>query len=213
MTDVDTKNSINEALISSSMNFEEYLALLNDLYAQGKTTGENQSEELLNYAKMNLQRMKRLNKTVSISDQLLGAINSTETPKMTWLVLTEGWCGDAAQNIPLLNKLAVVSDKIELKLILRDEHLDIMDQFLTNGGRSIPKLIALNPEDFSVLGTWGPRPKPSQELINEFKLKNPDAPFSELAAALQLWYARDKTQAQQVELIECINKWAEEHNK
>lgn len=213
MTDVDTKNTINEALINSSMNFEDYLALLNDLYDQGKTTGENQSEELLNYAKMNLQRIKRLNKTVSISDQLLDAINDSDTPKMTWLVLTEGWCGDAAQNIPLLNKLAEVSDKIELKFILRDEHLDIMDQFLTNGGRSIPKLIALNPENLSVLGTWGPRPEPSQELINEFKLKNPDAPFSELATALQLWYARDKTQAQQVELIECINKWTEEHNK
>mgnify|MGYP001050125287 CR=1 FL=1 len=213
MAEVDTKNNINEALIRSSMNFEEYLNLLNELYEQGKTTGENQSVELLNYAKLNLQRMKRLNKTVSISDQLLSVINATETPKMIWLVLTEGWCGDAAQNIPVLNKLAQDSDKIELKFILRDEHLAIMDQFLTNGGRSIPKLIALNPSDLSVLGTWGPRPKPSQELINEFKLKNPDAPFSELAAALQLWYARDKTQAQQVELIECINKWAEVYNK
>ena len=61
---------------------------------------------------------------------------------MDWLVLTEAWCGDAAQSLPIINKMAEVSDNITLRLILRDENLDVMDQFLQNGrSRSIPKLI------------------------------------------------------------------------
>lgn len=213
MSEVNTKEVINQELINSAMNYQEYIDLLMGLFEEGKTTGENQSEELLDYAKMNLQRMKRLQKTVLIEPELSAALNAEHTPKMIWLVITEGWCGDAAQNLPLLNKLAELSKKLQLQLILRDKNPAVMNQFLTNGGRSIPKLIALNAENLSVLGTWGPRPKTAQLLIEEFKEKNPTAPFSELATVLQLWYARDKTQSQQSELIECLKNWSEEYNK
>lgn len=213
MSEVNTKEVINQELINSAMNYQEYIDLLMGLFEEGKTTGENQSEELLDYAKMNLQRMKRLQKTVLIETELSAALNAEHTPEMIWLVITEGWCGDAAQNLPLLNKLAELSKKLQLQLILRDENPAVMDQFLTNGGRSIPKLIALNAENLCVLGTWGPRPKAAQLLIEEFKEKNPAAPYSELATVLQLWYARDKTQSQQSELIECLKNWSEEHNK
>ena len=213
MSEVDTKELINQELLNAAMSYDEYIDLLWGLFEEGKTTGENQSEELLNYAKMNLQRMKRLNKKVLINEELSAVLNAPKTPKMIWLILTEGWCGDAAQNLPLINKLAALSEKLDFKLILRDKNLEIMDQFLTNGGRSIPKLIALNPDNLSVLGSWGPRPIPAQDVIDDFKKKNPDAPFSELAAALQLWYSHNKTQAQQTELIECVKKWSKAHNK
>ncbi len=207
MSEVEIMHPINQELIDSSMNYNSYKELLNQLFEEGKTTGENQSAELLNYAKMNLQRMKRLDKTVSLNDSLSAVIDSADLPEMIWLVITEGWCGDAAQNIPLLNKIAKKTNQIDLRFILRDGNLEVMDQHLTNGGRAIPKLIALEPESLNVIGTWGPRPKEPQKLVDELK-KQEGVEYSVIAEKMQLWYARDKTQAQQTELLECLIKWS-----
>jgi hypothetical protein len=122
---------------------------------------------------------------------------------LIWLVLTEGWCGDAAQTVPIMAKMAGESLNIELKLIFRDENLDIMDEFLTDGGRSIPKLIVLNKETLEVLENWGPRPVEAQELF--WKAKNsPDFDYPEVQKALQLWYAKDKTLSTQKELTALV---------
>src|SRR5690606_26832149 len=102
---------------------------------EGKTSGADQSKELADYTKLNFQRMKRLNKTIELSEELKGAISKCEQP-MIWLVLTEAWCGDAAQNIPLIHQIAQLKECVSLQLLFRDENLDVMDQFLTNGGRS-----------------------------------------------------------------------------
>ena len=61
---------------------------------------------------------------------------------MIWLIITEGWCGDAAQCIPTIEKIAAESKNIETHYVLRDENLDLIDEYLTNNARSIPKLIA-----------------------------------------------------------------------
>ena len=75
----------------------------------------------------------------------------------TWFVLTEGWCKDAAQIVPVLHALAKLNSNIELKVLLRDDNLDLMDQYLTNGKRrSIPRLIAVDPDVMEELSSWGP---------------------------------------------------------
>jgi hypothetical protein len=122
------------------------------------------------------------------------------------LVITEGWCGDAAQNLPILNTIAEAIEGIDLKLILRDEHLDIMDQFLTNGGRSIPKLIAIEKESNEIIGVWGPRPYKAQQMMVEFK-ENPTVEYSEFVKEVQLWYARDKGKSVEKEIIDLLDKW------
>tara|TARA_R110002072_G_scaffold45344_1_gene126229 strand:- start:959 stop:1585 length:627 start_codon:yes stop_codon:yes gene_type:complete len=207
MEKVASKAKIDFQLINEAMNYDEYTALLTKLLSEGKTTGENQSEEMLHYAKLNLQRMKRLNKTIELSSKLKTTLSHPRSKKMIWLVITEGWCGDAAQNIPLINHIAEKSVNIELKLILRDQHLEIMDQFLTNGSRSIPKLIALNATDLSILGTWGPRANEAQKMVETFK-KQTTGDYQEFAKVLQLWYAKDKTSAQQEEFESLIPTWA-----
>jgi len=203
---------ITAELIENSMSYQDYFNLLENLLAEGKTTGENHSETMLNYAKMNIQRMKRLEKTIRLSKTLEQALAQIKENKLIFLVITEGWCGDAAQNIPLLNKMEEVSSGIELKLILRDENLEVMDQFLTNGGRSIPKLIVLDAENHEVLGSWGPRAKPAQEMVLDFK-KEENGDFQEFVKKLQLWYSQDKTQSQQKELAELLPLWIKESNK
>lgn len=196
---------IDKSLLDSAMNYAEYTELLESLLANGKTTGDNHSESMLGYAKMNLHRMKRLNKTLVLSGELKSTLEPI-SEGIILLVLTEGWCGDAAQNIPVFNAISEQKINIELKLILRDENLDIMDQFLTNGGRSIPKLIALKKSDLQILGTWGPRPETAQKMVNEFKLL-PDGDYTEFVKEVQLWYAKNKTLEVQSEIASKLNEW------
>ena len=119
---------------------------------------------------LNDRRMKRLDKTIKISEETIQEFQKVKQPQ-TWLVLTEGWCGDAAQNLPILDKIASDTANIDLKIVLRDENLDLMDLFLTNGGRSIPKLIALD-KDNNVLDFWGPRPTIATKMVADYKEKN-----------------------------------------
>ena len=152
--------------LDRSISFSEYLALIDELLAEGKTTGPKQSEAMFNYGRLNRQRMWRLEKTLELEPETVMMAAANER-KMIWLVLTEGWCGDAAQNIPVIEKIAAESARIETRYILRDENPGLMDQFLTGGARSIPKLIALDAETLEVLGTWGARPLEAQQLYQD----------------------------------------------
>ncbi|MDF9301169.1 thioredoxin family protein [Tritonibacter mobilis] len=128
--------------IAASISYTEYKEKISALLATGMSTGKEQSEALTNYSMLNERRMKRLDKTLVI-DQAIGAAIAEMEVDSTWLVITEGWCGDAAQSLPVLNKIAASSPGIDLRIVFGDQHLDLMDNFLTNKGRSIPKLIAL----------------------------------------------------------------------
>lgn len=187
--------------IIDGMSFQTYYNLTDQLVAEGKTTGPKQTEDLAHYTKLNLSRMKRLAKTASLNDALIEKINQVKR-KTYFLVISEAWCGDAAQNVPLIAKATEFSSNIEIKIILRDENLDIMDAFLTNGGRSIPKVIAIDAESLEVIGKWGPRPQAAQKLMLELKAKN--APYTEISERLQRWYIEDKTNSFQADFLELI---------
>lgn len=188
--------------IEEGMSFQSYYNLTEKLVEEGKTTGPKQSDDLAHYTKLNLSRMKRLAKTASLSDLLIEKINHIKS-KVYFLVISEAWCGDAAQNVPLIAKAAEFSSNIDLKIILRDDNLDIMDAYLTNGGRSIPKVIAIDAETLEVIAEWGPRPKGAQELMLELKSK--EAAYPEISEALQRWYITDKTNSFQADFGQLID--------
>ena len=194
------KDIISKSL-ENTYTYQEYRDLVKDLLAEGKSTGPEQSDYILNYSKLNDSRMKRLDKTTKISDETAQEIQKLATPQ-TWLVLTEGWCGDAAQNLPVIHKMAELNKNINLKLVLRDENLALMDLFLTNGGRSIPKLIALDTDN-NVIDTWGPRPKVATKMVADYKEKNGslDPQFKEY---LQVWYNKDKGLSTQEDFVSLI---------
>lgn len=198
---------ITPELIAQAMNYEAYHHLLEELLKQGKTTGPNQSEEFVNFGKINLQRMHRVEKTTVLMPELLTAVAELKNEYL-WLVLTEGWCGDASQNLPVLNLIAQASTKIELKLLLRDEHTDVIDVYLTNGARAIPKLICLkknassDPVSFNEVFVWGPRPEALQEIV--IKLKQEGVSLAEKGIITQNWYNNDKTLSLQKELLSLI---------
>jgi len=188
--------------LQKTYTYQAYKDLVKTLLLEGKSTGPNQSEDLTNYSLLNDKRMKRLDKTINILDVTKQFLKTIKSPQ-TWLVLTEGWCGDAAQNLPVIHKMAEVNSNINLQLVLRDENLELMDLFLTNGGRSIPKLIALD-KDLNILFTWGPRPQTATNMVLDYKTKHGslDAQFKQ---DLQVWYNKDKGQNVIKDLIELIN--------
>ena len=200
-----TDSIITKAVLDSAMSYDTYMSLLIDLMAEEKTTGNDQSESMVGYGKMNVRRMKRLNKNIQLQPELLQVLKGLNR-KVIFLVITEGWCGDAAQNVPVFNKLLEYTNEIDLKLILRDENLKVMDAFLTSGGRSIPKLIALDSATLELLGSWGPRPEAAQFMVTEFK-KIDNGDYSKFVKEVQLWYARDKTFSMQNELVDLLKAW------
>ena len=193
--------------IEKSMSFAEYVKLIDDLLLDGKTTGPNQSEAMFNYGKLNRQRMHRLEKTVALNESLREKVQNNKR-KMIWLIITEGWCGDAAQNIPVIEKIAAQSAFVETRYVLRDENLALMDAYLTNNARSIPKLIALDAETLEELGTWGPRPQASMDLFSEMRERGLEKPL--MMENLQRWYIADKNQAIQTEFENLLDRWSKE---
>lgn len=184
------------------MSYGQYRDLIDALLMEGKTTGNNQSAAMTNYTEMNVQRMKRLDKTTSITDTALEKINALNK-NYTWLVLTEAWCGDAAQTIPVMNKIAEASNgKISVRFILRDQHLYIMDAHLTNNGRAIPKLIVLN-NNLKELADWGPRPKLLQDMVNDWKA-DPLLTHEDWIEKVHAWYAKDRTAQTMLELLDLL---------
>lgn len=190
--------------IDKSMSFEEFYQLNENLAKNGGTTGNLQRKDLIDYSKLNFSRMKRILKTTPISEEVSSTVNCLNE-KLTWIVLTESWCGDAAQNLPVFAKISEANPNVNLRILLRDENPEIMDQYLTNGGKSIPKLIALD-ENLKELGTWGPRPKFLQDWLYENKA-NPQMEMSELKKEFQVWYTKDKGQTLQKEMISLMEAW------
>lgn len=201
-----TQELIFPEVIRKAYTYEEYEQLIESLLEKGKTTGENHSEVMLHYTTMNIYRMRRHDKHAELKSELKEKLQNLNK-QFLWLTITEGWCGDAAQNLPIINKMAEETPNIELRLILRDQHRDIMNEFLTDGkSRSIPKLICLDAELYEVVGTWGPRPQTAQEMALQFKNMN-DINQKEAAEQLHKWYAENENEEIQQEFLELLDEW------
>ncbi|MBF9223907.1 thioredoxin family protein [Hymenobacter ruricola] len=192
--------------LNRAYSYAAYRQLLDELMADNRTTGTTQTDQIIQYARLNLQRMQRLDKTIQLLPEMQKALNNL-SEGYEWLVITEGWCGDAAQIVPVLEAVAKASQgKIATRYVLRDENLDLMDHYLTNGGRSIPKLIVLHTDTLAEAATWGPRPAPAQELF--VRLKQEGVSYEDFATQLHGWYAQDKTRTTQRELLALLQQLA-----
>ena len=184
-----------------SYSYQEYRDLHEYLILNNTTTGKEITPERVEFTKLNLQRIKRIEKQVKLHEKLVEGVNKINRAQ-TWIVIAEAWCGDGAQIIPVIAKAAALSPFVELKIVLRDEHHELMDQYLTNGTRSIPKLIIKDAESMEDLAVWGPRPKMIAEKVKEFKAEYPQGSKEDFHINLHLWYARDKGVSIQQDLIE-----------
>ena len=194
-------NVITREHIDRSISYAAFRDLINSLLIERKTTGPVQSKELVQYTRLNAKRMDRIDKQTVIMPQLMEELWKIKENQI-WIGLVEAWCGDVAQNIPPIAKMAVSAPKISLRLLLRDEHPDVMDGYLTNGTRSIPKVIALKKDTLEELWTWGPRPDPAQTQF--LRRKGEGASHATAAEELHKWYAGDKGHTLQQEILEKV---------
>jgi hypothetical protein len=190
--------------LQNSFSYADYRKQIAHLISEGKSTGHEQSKDLLHYSELNETRMNRLEKTIDVLPEIINKLQSLDK-NYIWLVLSEGWCGDAAQIVPVIHKMAAETDKIEFKIALRDDNDALMQHFLTNAGKAIPKLIVLDAENFEILADWGPRPHGAKHLIIDYKATH--GVVDETAKIeLQKWYLHDKGVSIQQEIMEMLER-------
>ncbi|MCM4169482.1 hypothetical protein KCTC52924_00517 [Arenibacter antarcticus] len=197
------QNQLIEKNMDQAMSYKAYIFLVNNLVAEEKSTGDEQTEQRIEFTKLNSARMRRLDKTITILEEDM-AVFKEIGEKQTWLVLLESWCADGAQTIPILNKICSGIDNLDLKIVLRDDNPTLMDLFLTNGTRSIPKLMVLD-RDYEVVTSWGPRSTVATKMVVDYKNEN-GAIDTAFKLSLQKWYNKDKGRSIIKDLKELVAK-------
>ncbi len=185
------------------MTIEEILDRMNYTLSRINPDGlEEKEQRYWNYTRLNLQRMRKWLKTYRPSQEAVKTFSRIQHP-MTFLVISEDWCVDAAQVIPCLYKLAVTNPFIEMRFIDRDKHPHIMDKFLIEGKRKIPIVVAID-EKGQELFRWGPRPTPAETVYQSAR----KAGLSNETVQKQLhaWYAADRCQTVEKEFAALLNQ-------
>lgn len=175
--------------------FSDYLHEVEQLVERHATSGPQQTEALVEFTKLNFSRMKRIYKTYRPADEIVEKL--IKRGKCRWTIITEAWCGDAAQTVPVLARLAEINPSCALNIVYRDENPELIDRFLTNGSRSIPILI-VEDANGHVQNHWGPRPAALQNKFMEGKKAG--IPKAELQLMSQEWYNLDKGKSTAAEI-------------
>lgn len=205
--------TIDQNVLDQSIGYDEYHAFIERILSQSHYLALKSIETDTHNTRLNLIRMERLDKTARMTAQTRLQMAAIRKP-MIWLSITEAWCGDAAQILPTIQKMAALNDKIQHRLIFREQQPAVMDAFLTKGTRSIPLTLFLEKDSSKVLGHWGPRPIELQHFVLE-NLKQLDTipdedehklRFNEFQTKVQRWYAKDKTYSTQKEFLETLKK-------
>lgn len=185
-----TNDFLIEKSLKNSYAYPEYRAHVSQLLLEGLSTGNTQSEAMTHYTTLNEVRMNRLDKTIKIPQDIKYRLDNLKK-KHVLLIISEGWCGDAAQIVPVINKMAQASDKLDVHIVLRDTNDELMSEYLTNGARSIPKLVLLEPNALHPRASWGPRPQAAAQMVRDYKEKF-GVINEEAKTELQKWYLQDK---------------------
>ncbi len=190
--------------INKYYHYEEFFQHTASLVENNSSSGEA-TEEHIHYTALNQKRMERWNKTLQLSEEFSTILRNLKQEQI-WVVITESWCGDSSQVLPVIAKVAAESNgKIELRIIFRDEHPAWIEEYHTNGSKSIPKLVSFDKEG-NQLFVWGPRPTEAVELFKEYKASNGEITKEQFHINLHGWYAKDRGQGVMRELQTILNK-------
>lgn len=195
-----------DKIINDSFDYISYRSRINELISIGQTTGKDQTEKLIDFTKLNIQRMNRLDKTIHLKDEMIHQIKSINRATNI-LVIGDAWCGDCAQIIPVINKITIENkNKIKLNIISRDQSLDLIEMYGNNGIISIPKILFIDSDSHEILNTWGSRPKPALQILQNWKDNKDTMSHEDFEKELHLWYARDKGVSIINEFLEILEK-------
>ena len=180
----------------NSVIFDEYIK-----ETEHRIEVQNPEDSYNEYYELGLQRMNRTLKTFKIDEEQLNVLKSKNFNGKI-LIISEPWCGDASATVPAVTQFFEAAD-VEVKIFLKDSDTSLIEQFLTNGTQSIPKILILD-ENFEVKNVWGPRPQFGNELLKKFK-ENPETyPREEFYNDLQVYYAKNRGKDAITELLELL---------
>jgi hypothetical protein len=184
------------------MTFEAYLSYFESIIEKKaeEQVAPYDNPDYFDYTRLNWSRMNRWLKTGQLTDTLKDIVKAIDTPQH-WIVITEPWCGDAAHSVPFFEMISRENELITVTYELRDSDPFRINDYLTNNGKSIPKLVIRDASD-NDLATWGPRPAGCQELYSRLTAEKAD--FEKVKTELQLWYNADKGKAVQQELADLL---------
>jgi len=145
-------------------------------------------ESVLSEEQMKLHALHE--RRAEIADEAVEAVRSAMIDHV--LAITEPWCGDSLAIFPVVSALFRRAGS-EVHVILRDEHTDLIDQFLTRGGRAIPIVLALD-EGYQMRFRWGPRPAPAQQMLEEHResVEAGRVKKAEVHKRIRSFYGRDR---------------------
>lgn len=166
------------------VSYDVYLKSAQESLESPKSTAETEFQE---YYKLGIQRMNRMAKSFEPYPEHL-EILAGKNFKGKVLIITEAWCGDASQAVPVISKFF---QQNEVRITYRDQEPSLIDHFLTNGAKAIPVVLLLN-EHYEVINTWGTRPQYGSALLAKHK-NDPEAYSREqFHNDLQVYYAKNK---------------------
>jgi thiol-disulfide isomerase/thioredoxin len=197
---MELQHILNEAS-NKAISYKQYRDLVQAHANKRTNSGRAFSELLATYTVFNDQLMERLDNTLKISPENQRFLSNFKK-EVYFLIITESWCGDAAQTMPMMNQVARASG-VDFKVVLRDQNLELIDSFLTNGGRSIAKLILVDANTNLPMATWGPRPTKATQLVADEKAAK-GLLSTEFKQELQNWYNKDKGKDTENDLVEML---------
>lgn len=153
------------------------------------------------YTAANYKRSQKIRMKIDLDKKLYNELNEG-VEAWTWVLITEPWCGDASFIQPIIEAVSLAG-QIDLRIALRDKEPEMMNAYLTNGGKSIPKLVVLD-SNYKEIFHWGPRPAVLQQMILELLHKGGSSE-DKLKLAHQ-WYRKYGDQAVQHELLQLIKQ-------
>ena len=184
------------------MNYAQYKQLYDEILADPNPKAPYDNPDYQHYTQLNRSRMKRWDKQLTIADPLLRTLQQLDRPQH-WIILSEPWCGDAAHSVPFLMAMTQQNKVISYDIQLRDSPPFLIEHYLTRGSKSIPKLIVRDAQGTDLF-TWGPRPKPIQQLMEEMKAAGND--MESIILAMQNWYNEDQGRSLCAELLTCFQQ-------
>lgn len=199
-----TKEETIQSAVKDAYTFEQYIARIEQLHTEEKATSFPDNKMYYDYSVLGLARMQRVYKKVELNPEITQAVATIQSPQH-WVLISESWCGDASQTVPVIARIAEQNPNITLHIVLRDSNPDLMEYYKTNGATSIP-ILAILDENWSELTVWGPRPAVAQQKVMNYK-STPEAErpaYEELSKEIQKWYNADKGISTQNELAKLI---------
>ncbi|MCO6564243.1 MAG: thioredoxin family protein [Apibacter sp.] len=185
------------------VSYAEYKDIIEIQAKEGILSENADIKKLAEYTRLNLSRINRNDKSIVLEESIISSLKKI-SHRIHILVISEGWCGDAAQIVPVINKISEVSEKLEMRIFFRDQDELLINHYLTNGGKAIPIVIFIDAETSKEITHWGPRPKPCAPFLKKYKTDPENYTHDDFAKDIQGFYNRDKGRTISQELVEMI---------